>query len=99
MKRTLLILLFAAILAIGQLFTLTADAADSRTVVLEVSGTTCQVCPVTVRKALERVPGVAAVKVSYDTGTATVSFNPGKTDVDALTAATANAGYPSALKQ
>ncbi len=47
------------------------------------------------RKALEKVPGVAGVKVDFETKTATVTFDPARTDVEVLTRATTEAGYPS----
>lgn len=75
-----------------------AQAADTRTVVLEVPGMTCNFCPITIRKALEKVPGVIDAKADYGTKTATVVFDPDETDVAELTTATANAGYPSTVR-
>ncbi|HYT47557.1 MAG TPA: mercury resistance system periplasmic binding protein MerP, partial [Burkholderiales bacterium] len=75
-----------------------AFAAD-KTVALSVPGMYCELCPLTVKKALSKVPGVSSVKVSYDKKEAVVRFDDAKTSVDALTNATANAGYPSSLKQ
>lgn len=73
-------------------------AANTATAVLQVENMTCSACPITVRKALEKVPGVNDTKVDLKTQSATVRFDPAKTSVDALTAATANAGYPSRVK-
>jgi mercuric ion binding protein len=70
-------------------------AAQPQTVVLDVQNMTCEVCPITVRKALDKVPGVAAIKIDFDKKTATVKFDPDKVDVAALVKATASAGYPS----
>ena len=44
------------------------------------------------------MPGVTKAVVSYADKTAVVTFDDAKTAVPALTAATTNAGYPSALK-
>ena len=74
---------------------LAALAAKAQTVVLDVQNMTCEVCPITVRKALDKVPGVAAVKVDFDKKTATVKFDPARTNVATLVKATTNAGYPS----
>lgn len=74
-------------------------AAEKKTVVLDVPGMTCKFCPITIRKALEKVPGVIEVKSEYETKTATVTFDPSKTNTEALTKTTANAGYPSSLKK
>lgn len=77
---------------------ITALAAPAETVVLEVSKMTCSVCPITVKKALEKVAGVEQVEIDFDNKTATVSYDPDKAQTDALTAATTNAGYPSVVK-
>ena len=88
-----------------QLFVLTALAAASaawageKTVTLSVPGMYCEMCPATVKKALSRVPGVVKVDASYKDKQAVVTYDEDKTSVDALTKATANAGYPSAPKQ
>ncbi|GIK80987.1 MAG: periplasmic mercury ion-binding protein [Alphaproteobacteria bacterium] len=72
--------------------------AEVRTVTLAVENMYCAACPSTVRKSLERVPGVIKAVVSYKDKTAVVTYDDGKTDVKALTSATTNAGYPSAPK-
>lgn len=69
--------------------------AHRETVVLDVPGMTCAFCPITVRKALERVNGVIEATASYDSKTATVVYDPNRTDIGELTKATENAGYPS----
>lgn len=74
-----------------------AKAAATKTATLAVENMTCAACPITVRKALEKVPGVAKVKVDFDTKTATVTFDPAKAKIEDLTWATTEAGYPSKL--
>ena len=79
-----------------------AEQVRTQTVTLAVENMTCNMCPITVRKALEKVPGVTKAEAKYEgdgEGWAKVTFDPGKTDVEALTRATANAGYPSHLRQ
>ncbi|MFM0597274.1 mercury resistance system periplasmic binding protein MerP [Paraburkholderia dilworthii] len=76
-----------------------ALAAGIHTVTLDVTNMDCAVCPITVRKALEKVPGVTSAKVDFATKRAEVVFDPAKASVDALTKATADAGYPSHIKQ
>lgn len=39
-------------------------AASPKTVVLEVQNMTCSVCPITVKKSLQKVPGVAEAKIT-----------------------------------
>jgi mercuric ion binding protein len=58
----------------------------------------CAACPHTVRASLEAVPGVVRAVVSYKDKTAIVTYDDSRADVKALTAATTNAGYPSAPK-
>jgi mercuric ion binding protein len=81
------------------LLPLAALAGVPQTVTLDVKNMTCTLCPITVRKALEKVPGVADAKVDFDRKTATVTFDPDKADATALIKATTEAGYPSSMKQ
>ena len=82
----------AAIAAIA----LTAPAwASPKTVTLNVSGMTCEACPITVKKALQKVPGVSKIDVLYEKKQVVVTFDDSKTNTDALVKATTNAGYPS----
>ena len=79
-----------------------AAAAELKTVTLSVDGMTCSVCPITVKKSLTKVDGVIEASAVYKgdgVGWATVSYDAEKTNVEALTRATENAGYPSHLKK
>ncbi len=70
----------------------------TRAVVLSVPGMTCSACPITVRKALERVAGVRAIRIDTDARTVEVSFDDARTRVEDLTRATAEAGYASSVR-
>ena len=70
MKSTLL----AIVLGLAFGVALPAIAAE-QTVSMTVERMNCALCPVTVRKAMERVDGVQHVEVNYDTKTATVTFD------------------------
>ena len=83
--------LFATLVAVP----LTVLAAEPKTVVLDVQNMTCELCPVTVKKALDQVPGVDATRIDFAKRTATVKFDSDRTNVAALVEATTNAGYPS----
>lgn len=72
-------------------------AAASKTVTLVVKNMTCPVCPITVKKALNRVAGVSRTDVSYERKEVVVTYDDAKTNVDALLKATTNAGYPSTV--
>ena len=89
-----LALLLAALVA-----TTSAFAGDIRTATLDVTNMDCAVCPITVRKALEKVPGVGSAKVDLKTHRAVVAFDPAKTTPEVLTKATTDAGFPSTVKQ
>lgn len=99
MIRRQLISLLMAITLLGFALLSTAQATENKTVILDVPGMTCSVCPITIRKALEKTPGVIEAKADFKTKTATVTFDPFETNVELLTQATANAGYPSTLKK
>jgi mercuric ion binding protein len=86
---------FLASLLIG--LPMTTFAATQRTAVLDVQNMTCSICSITIRKALEKVPGVIDAKVDYDHKTATVKYDPEKAGPPALVKATTNAGFPSTL--
>lgn len=74
-------------------------AADGpATVTLAVSNMTCSLCPVTVKKSLERVRGVVSAKADLGTQSAVVRYDPKLTDPQALIQATTRAGYPSQVK-
>lgn len=69
--------------------------AASKTVTLKVPGMTCPTCPITVKKALNKVDGVSKVEFRYEKKQAIVTFDDAKTDTRALIKATTNAGFPS----
>ena len=87
--------LCAALVAASPLAALAAP----QSVTLDVKNMTCAACPITVKKALMKVPGVESAKVDFESATAVVTFDPDKASVEALTEATANAGFPSSLKR
>ncbi len=72
--------------------------AETKTVTLSVPGMNCDLCPLTIKKAISKVPGVASVEASYEKKQAVVRFDDSKASVEALMKATADAGYPSTLK-
>lgn len=73
--------------------------ASTQTVTLNVSGMTCPVCPITLKKALEKIPGVSKVDVRFEKKQVLVTFDDAKTNSDALVKATTNAGFPSQLEK
>ena len=71
--------------------------AATQTVTLSVTGMTCAACPVTIKKALNKVEGVENIEVNLEKKEALVTFDDAKTTVEALLEATKNAGYPSTV--
>ena len=90
-----------AVLVATALSASTALAEGLRTVALDVTNMDCAVCPITVRKALEKVPGVTSAKVDFASKRAEVVFDPKMVSVDALTNATAttDSSYPTHVRQ
>jgi periplasmic mercuric ion binding protein len=89
--------LAGAACAAGLVASSAAMAAD-RTITLAVNNMDCAACPAIVKGSLEAVPGVAKVAVSFKDKTATIIYDDAKADVNQLTSATTQAGYPSAPK-
>src|SRR6266478_7997060 len=68
----------------------------SRTVI-SVDGLSCVACEIPVRHALRRIDGVKAIYVSAATKTATVEYEPAKTNPEQLVAAINSTGYRARL--
>jgi mercuric ion binding protein len=69
--------------------------AGEQSVVLSIPGMDCPVCPITIKKSLQKVAGVKAVDVSYENKTAAVIFDDQVSGLPDLLKATENVGYPS----
>jgi periplasmic mercuric ion binding protein len=73
MRSTRFILIIGVIALPWTLF-----AGNLETVALDVKNMTCALCPITVKKALEKVPGVTRAEVDFNKKTARVTFDPDK---------------------
>lgn len=74
--------------------------AAEQAVVLKVDGMkNCPSCPYIVKQSLVRVAGVSDVMISYEEQTVIVNFDDRQTNLAAITAATANSGFPSQILQ
>lgn len=76
-------------------FALHARAGKPQTVTLDIKGMTCPTCPLTVKVALKKQPGVTDVKVNLPRNTAEVTFDPDQVSVERLAKASTDAGYPA----
>jgi mercuric ion binding protein len=72
--------------------------AKQQTVLLNVPTMDCATCPITIKAALTKVPGVSKVKVSYEKREAVIVYDDTKATVADLKQATEDVGYPSMLK-
>ena len=72
---------------------------SSQLVILDMQNMTCVLCKFTIKKAFQGIVGVAEATVDYDTKTAKVTFDPQKTNLNALIKATTDAGYPATIHQ
>lgn len=87
-------LLIAATLAVLS----TAPAiAGEQTIKLSVPDMTCVSCPYMVKQAISAVDGIKTVEATMEDRSATVVFDDSLTNLDEITQATANIGYPSSL--
>ncbi|MBG78095.1 MAG: mercuric transport protein periplasmic component [Alphaproteobacteria bacterium] len=109
MKKSFIIIALVAALGGGVMLT-TVNAEDSAKPVatsgveqsvatLDVPGMTCVTCPFTVKKAISALDGVSNVEASFDTMTATVTYDKNKVSVEDFIKATTDVGYASTLHQ
>ena len=84
----------AIVLALAFGVAVPAVAAEQM-VSLSVERMSCALCPLTVRKAMERVDGVQHIEVDYETKTATVTFDDTKTTATDVAQASTDVGYPA----
>jgi mercuric ion binding protein len=69
--------------------------AATQTTTLKIPGMTCPTCPITVKRALQRVDGVSKIAVNYPQKEVVVIFDDARTDEKALVKATSDVGFPS----
>ncbi|MBL1293080.1 MAG: cation transporter [Thiotrichales bacterium] len=86
-----IVLLSSILFLSGGMFT------KEQLVILSVPRMNCATCPVTVKKALQKVEGVTSVNVIYKSKMAEVSFNDEVASVSYLQKTTNDTGYPSHL--
>jgi periplasmic mercuric ion binding protein len=86
------------LVVLGALIAVTVPVwAATQSVTLSVPGMHCAACPITVKKALNKVPGVSQIDVNPDRREAKVTFDDTKANIEALMRAIKDAGYPSTV--
>jgi mercuric ion binding protein len=73
-------------------------AAKQQTVQLTVPTMDCATCPITIKAALSKVPGVSKVQVSYAKREAIIVYDDARATLADLKKATEDVGYPAMLK-
>lgn len=86
------------IVALNEVLTGPASAAEAR-VTLAITNMTCAKCPIAVRAAIRRVPGVKAVEVDIDRKTAIVIYDDALVSIETLAVASRGAGFPATRKE
>ena len=69
-----------------------------KSVVLKIEGMHCGGCAQSVKRLLEREPGVQSAEVAYETGEARVQFDPAQLDERRLIAVVQQPGYQAIIQ-
>ena len=80
---------------LSALFMSNVLSAAEQSIILSIPGMNCSICPITVKKSLQKVKGVKSVAVIYESKTAEVFYDDQLTNISSLREATKNVGYPS----
>ena len=89
--------LLTATLFVATIFASAASMAAEKTIKLSVPGMTCASCPYIVEGAIDMLDGIKTVKATVEDLSATVTFDDSLTNLEEITQATTDAGYPSSL--
>jgi mercuric ion binding protein len=96
MKRIITLLLFL-IVASFTFVDANAGSEKNHQATFSIEKMTCATCPITVRKAMQRVDGVKEVTVDFDSKTATVIYDVSLTDTKQIAASSDDVGFPATL--
>lgn len=86
-----------SLIAIALVLAAAAASAAPRSATLSVPTMSCATCPIAIKAALSKVPGVSSVKSDLGKRQTTVIYDDAKTGVATLSKATGDAGFPSSL--
>ena len=64
-----------------------------------VEGMTCAACTVTLKAAVKKLDGISSISASVEKKSATVEYDPKRTDVDAIKKAIDSTGYSAKSTQ
>jgi mercuric ion binding protein len=88
---TLILFLFATSLVVD----VSAGGEKANAATFSIDKMNCATCPITVRKAMQRVDGVKEVTVDFDSKTAIVVYDASLTNVEEIAASSSNVGFPA----
>jgi periplasmic mercuric ion binding protein len=75
-----------------------AFAGEPRRTTLGIPAMDCPLCPITVSRALRKLPGVLKVEAKLDTKTAQVTYDPDRVSLERMVRAVGDAGYPATIR-
>lgn len=96
MKRIITLALYLVVCT----FTIVSASANGdrdREATFTVDKMTCAACPITVRRAMQRVDGVKHVTVDFDAKTATVTYDSQVTNAEQIGESSGRYGYPATV--
>jgi copper chaperone CopZ len=74
------------------------EGQKTETCTLQVAGMTCGGCAAAVKSAAKKIDGVKDARVSYKQGTAEITYDPGRTNPDAIAKAiTEKSGFKATV--
>jgi mercuric ion binding protein len=77
----------------------TARAGEPKRVVLDIPSMDYLLCPISVKKALEHMPGVLDAKADLATKRAEATYDPDRVSPEALAKAVTDARYPASIRK
>ena len=89
--------LITAVLFASSILASTTSFAGDKTVKLSVPGMTCASCPYIVKGSIDMLDGIKSVEATMEDRSATVTYDDAITNLEEITQATADVGYPSSL--
>lgn len=91
--------MFRTAIVLASLLVTSPALAAERTVRMQIENMTCAACPIAVRTAMERVPGVQDVTVDLEDRTAIIVYDDAQATADEIAEASRLAGFPARVQE
>ncbi len=95
MGKLLIVVMLAVLAAIPARYASSKEA----TAVIHVSGMTCNMCPITIRRRVLKMEGVLEAQVDRKAGRANVTYDDSLLSAEAIARAVTELGYPAELEE